>query len=113
MDLDDLDEIETIADGVVDRTGAFVRTTWLWSEMAPRHLLVSARINGQTQEEMVDMADFLLWLGDAHHHATVWVNGERIVIPTNYLSLLSQQIAWMQTDRTEPIPGGQRWTSSN
>lgn len=102
---DELSSIDTIADGLVKRTGAFVRTFWDWNEDHPYYLGVRARIDGVTHDVNIALSDLQLWLGQADDVCTVNIHDIEVEIPTRYLQLIPAQIHWLASDGTTPIPG--------
>lgn len=100
--------IETIADGVVDGTGAFCRTFWYWDEDRPLVVAVRARVASVTHHVEIEMSKLRYWLAmDYDGKCDIWIEGHRIKVPTKYLEVMPAQIAWLKGDLAGPIPGEQ------
>lgn len=100
--------IETIADGVVDGTGAFCRTFWYWDEDRPEIVSARARVASVTHNEDVELHRLRYWLAmDIDGKTSVYIGGHRIIVPTRYVDILPAQIAWLKGDLAGPIPGEQ------
>lgn len=100
--------IETIADGIVDATGAFVRTFWYWSEDRPEIVSARARVASVTHNEDVELHRLRYWLAmDIDGKTSVYIGGHRIVVPTRYVDILPAQIAYLLNGGVGVMPGEQ------
>lgn len=95
-------EVDTIADGVVDTTGAFVRTFWHWDdEFAPHLLTVRAKFGGVQYSQGITLGTFRLWVTQSYLGNTdVYIHGHLLKVPTSYLASSLEQIDWLMSDRT-------------
>lgn len=90
----DVHVIETMADGVVDRTGAFCRTNWRWASECPELLTVRAKFAGEMHSQEMTLATIQGYIANGALGTTaVYVDGERLRIPTAHIEIMLPQIA--------------------
>lgn len=89
----EIHHITTTADGVVDRNGAFVRTTWCWSSEFPHALQVLGKVAGTMHSQGITVSMLRRWIEiERLGYATIRIDGIRLVIPVDYLIPLLVQI---------------------
>ena len=96
--------VDTVADGKVKATGAFVRTFWRWQSDKIEVVNVRCRIAGVQHDDVVDTVQLCEWIAQPTEpdvkHLLVNISGNEVVIPIDYMAAMPHQIRIMlaQTD---------------